>query len=698
MPFKAIAGETNRIIRVFIQDDSSLSGLTGLVYNSSGLALNYTKEGDSSETTINLVTATEGTYTSSGFVELNSSTLPGVYEIGLPSAVLSTAGTVDLMLQGATDMAPCPIKIEVRGIEELYPDGCIWASEDVSNTGTTVGVDGTIGNPVEDIATAMTLVASTGIRKIKVTSGENSESYISGPSADLEDVDIEGVGNAWILLASSYEVNRVRFSNLKISGYPDDMSNVLFEDCQIDSCYLGSSTLRRCEITASLDLIKGSQIVARDCFSDYSRRTLDFDTPSIPGTGGSTVRLYNYAGNLEIRGMDTVGSDDTLQITGTAELTINSDCLGGTIEYSPGVSIGNNQGSATLTPYSPLSFEGSVANANLTQIMGSSLTQDQGGRLAENFSVLFTNGSALATATLDHLSNVKDRIGAFTGSGINTVLGFFQALLRKDVSIPSDIGGTFDPSTDSLEAIQEAGGITDWTVNEREQIRYRLKMDGDTDAPTDTDLPEVNVVQIEATDATDQLATLIDAPGGGANTVNLSVENDSAAAVEGATLRIIKSGETDIVRTTDVNGEAIAYLDNGTYSVNVTAPGHDGDSFSLVVSGATTPSAYVIDLTITPTQTGPTISTGYAFVHDEDGDGEDGVVCTCRLTDGSGDAGYGRDMAEKTGTSSGGGNISIDGFLRGCVYMCKLGDGDEERIEVPDAPTFQLPEMLRTDS
>lgn len=49
------------------------------------------------------------------------------------------------------------------------------------------------------------------------------------------------------------------------------------------------------------------------------------------------------------------------------------------------------------------------------------------------------------------------RLGAFTGSGVNTVLGFFQALFRKDASTPSDIGGTFNPATDSLETQQELG-------------------------------------------------------------------------------------------------------------------------------------------------------------------------------------------------------------------------------------------------
>lgn len=55
------------------------------------------------------------------------------------------------------------------------------------------------------------------------------------------------------------------------------------------------------------------------------------------------------------------------------------------------------------------------------------------------------------------VSDVLARIGAFTGSGVNTILGFFLAAFKKDASTPSDIGGTFSPAADSLEAIRDRG-------------------------------------------------------------------------------------------------------------------------------------------------------------------------------------------------------------------------------------------------
>jgi hypothetical protein len=67
----------------------------------------------------------------------------------------------------------------------------------------------------------------------------------------------------------------------------------------------------------------------------------------------------------------------------------------------------------------------------------------------------------LASANLDTqlsaLTTIANRIGAFAGSGVNTVLGFLKAITNKAATLPTDIGGTYDPATDSLEALKDNG-------------------------------------------------------------------------------------------------------------------------------------------------------------------------------------------------------------------------------------------------
>ncbi len=81
-----------------------------------------------------------------------------------------------------------------------------------------------------------------------------------------------------------------------------------------------------------------------------------------------------------------------------------------------------------------------------------------------------TNVDDLTSDVSDLTSDVADNqtdldallaiMGAITGSGDNTVLGLFKATLNKAAATPSDVGGTFDPATDSQEAIAEGAQIT----------------------------------------------------------------------------------------------------------------------------------------------------------------------------------------------------------------------------------------------
>jgi len=65
------------------------------------------------------------------------------------------------------------------------------------------------------------------------------------------------------------------------------------------------------------------------------------------------------------------------------------------------------------------------------------------------------------------ITTIVNRMGAFTGTGVNTVLGFLKALASKVASTPSDIGGTFDPATDSLEAIEDNTPTNVWAATTR---------------------------------------------------------------------------------------------------------------------------------------------------------------------------------------------------------------------------------------
>lgn len=71
--------------------------------------------------------------------------------------------------------------------------------------------------------------------------------------------------------------------------------------------------------------------------------------------------------------------------------------------------------------------------------------------------VAATSAAAAAEGAAENTDTILDRLGAWAGSGDNTVLGAINALASKTAPLPSDIGGTFDPASDSLQAIRDHG-------------------------------------------------------------------------------------------------------------------------------------------------------------------------------------------------------------------------------------------------
>lgn len=152
---------------------------------------------------------------------------------------------------------------------------------------------------------------------------------------------------------------------------------------------------------------------------------------------------------------------------------------------------------------------------------------------------------------------ILNRIGAFTGTGWNTVLGFFRALMRKDVAVtlPTDIGGTFDNITDSLEAIRDRGD-EGWTG---------------------------------------QMS--------GANAITITVYKQATSTpVPDYHISVYNSGETNLLAVimTDANGQATINLDNGTYKLRGRKAGYVPVNTveTLIVDGVEAMTIYATEISI----------------------------------------------------------------------------------------------------
>jgi len=92
--------------------------LTGLVYNTSGLACYYARPGvAAAQVTLATQTVT-GAHADGGFVEIDATNMPGLYRLDLPDAVCATGvDSVVAMLRGAADMAPVPLEIQLTDLD-----------------------------------------------------------------------------------------------------------------------------------------------------------------------------------------------------------------------------------------------------------------------------------------------------------------------------------------------------------------------------------------------------------------------------------------------------------------------------------------------------------------------------------------------------------------------------------------------------
>ena len=109
-------GDTSQTVDLFFPDSSSTTGagLSGLVFNSSGLTAYYRKGATGTPTAVTLATQTVGgAYSSGGFVETDATHMKGMYRFDIPDTILAAAGKSFLYFYGAANLAPVPVQITV---------------------------------------------------------------------------------------------------------------------------------------------------------------------------------------------------------------------------------------------------------------------------------------------------------------------------------------------------------------------------------------------------------------------------------------------------------------------------------------------------------------------------------------------------------------------------------------------------------
>ena len=121
MKASIVPGTTSLVAVIFVQDASKTdgSGLAGIAYNASGLACYYKRSNGSAAVAASINTITTlGTYagdaTHAAWKEIDSTNMPGWYEVHIPNNALAAGATgVGVSFRGVTNMAPVAFEFQL---------------------------------------------------------------------------------------------------------------------------------------------------------------------------------------------------------------------------------------------------------------------------------------------------------------------------------------------------------------------------------------------------------------------------------------------------------------------------------------------------------------------------------------------------------------------------------------------------------
>ena len=494
-------GATSQILQVFIQDSSSTTGagLTGLTDASASLTAYYHRDTDTTATAISLVTMTIGTFTSSGFIEIDATNMPGWYQFCPPNAALASgAVSVGIHLKGAANMAPLPIEIDLDG----QVDVTHWLGT-AASTPNVAGVPNVNVKTWNDLTTvALPLVPTTAGRTLDVAAtgeaGLDFNNVLSTSTVTLNALTVTGtftISDGMLVNRSTSDSSAVVFTG---NGTGDGLM------CLSGTGATGDGAMFQSQATNGHGLNTlgngtGNGILGTGVSGSGIKGTATTSGHGIQGIGvGSAKHGLQGTGSTNADGISGVGAGTGhgMQLTGGG--TSGSGLklvLGGT---GKGLLVDQAQFTAAVAFDTTLTVTGALTvgtnaipwnaawDAEVQSECADALVAYDGlvpADLPTNFAALGINGSG-------HISRVTltDTVTTYTGNTVQTGDSFARLGAPAGASVSADIAiidGIVDAivlDTNELQTDWANGGRLDLILDARSS---QTSMD---DLPTNAEL------------------------------------------------------------------------------------------------------------------------------------------------------------------------------------------------------------------
>lgn len=352
-----------------------------------------------------------------------NTTTDGTFDIALLSSHTGTgvnAGRVLIRFVCTAQSSPVlhvdELLISAQNLGQTvgYSQGAIWIDTDASNTNTTPFVDGTADNPVSTIAAAMTLSASTGLKRFSIAPGS------SITFASSQDGHVFCGGN-WTLVLNGQSISGAYIEGATVSGNATGASQPTFVDCRFGAGSYPPFYAIRCGVNTSsgakLTAASAGQFALVDCYSLVAGSgTPYFDFSGTGGVTGINIRRWSGGTNLVTDSNCTTtvevvtGGGQTI-VTGGGNVEVRGIPRAVTVTLSGSETVQIDAVTGPIT----LSGTATAATVNIYGVYGS-LTNTATGSTVANLAVgqrseppsALDNGAAAANAILETPANKLD--------------------------------------------------------------------------------------------------------------------------------------------------------------------------------------------------------------------------------------------------------------------------------------------------
>lgn len=520
-------GSTDRSVTVRIIDSADGTPETGVVFNTSGIALWYRREGaakvDITEATLAALTTA---HADGGFLHVSD----GVYRVDLPDAAFATGanyvdfgGTVTgmIVIGGRVRLVDYSLEDAVRMGLTALPNAAAEAAGGLYTRGTGPGQINQPANGMVDanvVRNAGTAIVATGGRQEVNTTHFNGTAATA--SAGRPEVNTtHAAGTAWgsgAITAGAIATDAIGAAELATDAVTEIVTAVWAAAARTLTANPGldAAAIRTALGLASANL--DTQLTAIDDFLDTEVAAIKSKTDNLPSDPADQSLIIAATDAVMTRLGAPAGASMSADIAAVKTQTAAIETDTQDLQTQVGAA---GAGLTALASAAALSTVDTVVDAiKVTTDKLDDTLEDDGGtfRFTTNALEQAPSGGGggldaagvraaigLASANLDtQLSNISGNVTAIladTGTDIPASLATIAGYLDTEVGAIKGVVDKLDTAMEldsgtyrfTAAALAEApagggGGSTDWTSTERAHIRHRLGIDGSALSPSAT--------------------------------------------------------------------------------------------------------------------------------------------------------------------------------------------------------------------